>query len=259
MVLCQRVVRASAETIHPQFSQPMRAIYFIFLSTISISFLSNDRIQIDPPSDYLHEIKTELKKEWPENRTINLVFHGHSVPAGYFQTPVVNTLESYPFQVLKELKAIYPFAVINIINTAIGGENSISGEKRFKSEVLIHKPDVLFIDYALNDRAIGLEQSEKAWRRMINKALQENVKVILLTPTPDQRVNLLTPENELAQYAAQIKRLSNEKGVGLVDSYELFRDKVVLGERLSDYMSQVNHPNEKGHQLISTEIIRYFQ
>ena len=87
------------------------------------------------PKEYLSEIKIELTKEWPKNKTINLVFHGHSVPAGYFKTPVVNTLKSYPYQVLEQLKGLYPLAVINVINTAIGGENSINGEKRFKIRI----------------------------------------------------------------------------------------------------------------------------
>ncbi len=113
------------------------------------------------------DIKAELQKEWPGNRTINLVFHGHSVPAGYFKTPFVNTSDSYPYQLLKKVKAHYPYAVINIINTSIGGENSVSGAKRFKSDVLTHKPDVLFIDYALNERGVGLEKAKKAWELMI--------------------------------------------------------------------------------------------
>ena len=38
----------------------------------------------------------ERTKAWPKNRTINLVFHGHSVPTGYQKTPEVRTFESYP-------------------------------------------------------------------------------------------------------------------------------------------------------------------
>ena len=53
---------------------------------------------------YLEKIKAEMKQEWPKNRTINLVFHGHSVPAGYFKTPIVNTLASYPYLVLQQIK-----------------------------------------------------------------------------------------------------------------------------------------------------------
>jgi acyl-CoA thioesterase-1 len=127
---------------------PNSKVVVLFLTTfLFMSFQLNDAERIADPSSYLEDIKSELKKEWPGNRTINLVFHGHSVPAGYFKTPLVNTFDSYPFLLLKELKELYPYAVINVICTAIGGENSSEGVKRFESDVLVHKPDVLFIDY----------------------------------------------------------------------------------------------------------------
>ena len=69
----------------------MRKICFILL-TLFLSCQTNEKNKIANPSNYLNDIKTELTKEWPKNRTINLVFHGHSVPAGYFKTPIVNTL-----------------------------------------------------------------------------------------------------------------------------------------------------------------------
>jgi len=237
----------------------MRNIYLIFLTAVLLSCQATNKITKADPSDYLENIKSELKKQWPENRTINLVFHGHSVPAGFFKTPLVNTLESYPYLLLHELKARYPYAVINIIITAIGGENSLNGEKRFDSDVLVHKPDVIFIDYALNDRYEGFEKSKEAWSCMIKNALKKDVKVILLTPSPDQNVNILEPDNILEQYTEQVRNLAKQYGTGLVDSYELFRNKVLEGDSLSIYMSQVNHPNRKGHELIVNEMIKYFE
>ena len=237
----------------------MRNIGFILLAFLLLSYQKNEGGILADPSVYLSDLKTELKKEWPNNRTINLVFHGHSVPAGYFKTPVVNSFDSYPFQVLKILKEQYPFAVINVINTAIGGENSVSGEKRFESTVLIHQPDVLLIDYALNDRSIGLDQAANAWSKIIQKALKNKIKVILLTPSPDQRVDILEPNNELEKHAFQIRSLSKKYDVGLVDSYEEFRKKAISGEPVSNYMSQVNHPNAKGHLLIANKIAEFFQ
>lgn len=114
------------------------------------------RIHADPP---------RTAKKWPDNRTVNLVFHGHSVPSGYANTPNVKTLQAYPHQVLEAVKEIYPYAVVNSITTSIGGENAEQGAKRFKQEVLPHRPDILFIDYALNDRSIGLERALKAWEK----------------------------------------------------------------------------------------------
>jgi len=237
----------------------MKTILLVLFSTTLISNKLHKENKFGQPQDYLQNCKIELTKEWPKNRTINLVFHGHSVPTGYFKTPVVNTFGSYPFQLLKHLKELYPYAVINVITTSIGGENSVSGEKRFESDVLIHKPDVLFIDYALNDRMIGLEKSENAWRKMIEKAKKKNIKVILLTPSPDQSVNILDSTSDLEKHSLQIKMLAKKYGVGLVDSYESFKQKVISGDNLSNYMSQVNHPNEKGNLLIANDIMKFFK
>ena len=208
--------------------------------------------------DYLSDIKIEFKKEWPSNKTINLVFHGHSVPAGYFKTPIVNTMDAYPMQVLAQLKTNYPLAVINVINTSIGGENSEHGQKRFRKDVLSHHPDIVFIDYALNDRGLGLSKSKKAWSTMIRAALSKHCKVILLTPSPDQRDDILDVHTELQQHADQIVALAKEFNVGLIDSYSIFKQQVESGQALPLFMSQVNHPNKKGHQLIANEIMKYF-
>lgn len=229
-------------------------LFFFFLSSYQVPIKKD----IADPATYLDEIKTELQKKWPDNRTINLVFHGHSVPAGYFKTPVVNTLEAYPYQVLKALKTAYPYAVINIINTSIGGENAESGAKRFATDVLIHKPDVLFIDYALNDRGIGLDKAKASWEAMIKQAQEKNIKIILLTPSPDTSVHVLETGNVLEKHAIQIKALAKKYGIGLADSYAAFKQVANSGNNLDVYMSQINHPNEKGHALIAEAIRKYF-
>ena len=226
---------------------------------LTIVYLLFTQIAIAQTNDYLKEIKDELKKEWPHNRTINLVFHGHSVPTGYFRTPEVRTFDSYPFLLLKELKTIYPTAVINVITTSIGGENSTQGAKRFKKDVLVHKPDVLFIDYALNDRKIGLKQSRKNLEKMIKQALKKRTKIILMTPSPDISVDFLKPGGELDLFAQQIKSLAAKYKVGVVDSYGIFKQVSEQGKNIKDYMAQSNHPNEKGHQLIADGIMEYFK
>lgn len=208
---------------------------------------------------YLQAVKGELAKQWPRNRTVNLVFHGHSVPAGYFDTPIVNTLAAYPHQFLKLLKAQYPYAVVNVIVTAIGGENSEQGAKRFRADVLTHQPDVIFIDYALNDAGIGLTRARQAWRLMIEQAQQANVRVILFTPTPDQRVDRTNPANPLRQHADQVIQLAKQYHTSLVNSHQLFEDKIQSGHPVSGYMSHVNHPNEAGHALIADELMRWFR
>ena len=207
----------------------MKSVVIIFLTIFLLSSgfkPAEGRISEEPNRSiyYLTDIKGELMKKWPGNRTINLVFHGHSVPSGYFKTPVVNTAEAYPLQLLRLLKEVYPYAVINIITTAIGGENSVQGEKRFIQEVLNHKPDVLFIDYALNDRGLGTEASRAAMEKMIEEAQRKSIKVILLTPSPDLRVDITAKDNELEPYVQIIRDLAQKYECGLADSYQVFRE-----------------------------------
>ena len=237
----------------------MKQILFLILSfMMSFTAKSQDGYVADS-SQYLASVKKELQTVWPKNRTINVVFHGHSVVAGYQDKHEVHTFESYPFLLLKKLKKKYPYAVINVIITAIGGENSVQGQKRFEKDVLTHKPDVLFIDYALNDRGPGLEKAKEAWEKMILAALKKNIKVILLTPSPDERVNIISPGNPLELHANQIRQLAMKYHVGLSDTFSQFQKIEKEGGNIKDYMSMFVHPNKKGNEIIADELMKWFE
>lgn len=209
-------------------------------------------------TNYLHEVVTQLELKWPKNHTINIVCHGHSVPAGYAKTPLVDTFSAYPDRLHHALKERFPYAVINVIVTGIGGENSVSGEKRFTKDVLTHQPDVVLIDYALNDRGIGLAKAKTAWESMIQKALAANVKIILLTPTADSTAKLDDPNDPLNLHAEQIRQLAAQYQVGLVDSLAAFKAETARGVPLNDLLAQKNHPNARGHALVVGELIKWF-
>ncbi|HEC41247.1 MAG TPA: SGNH/GDSL hydrolase family protein [Bacteroides sp.] len=228
---------------------------FIFLILLTSGMDAQNQF---PEQMYLDNIKTELQLEWPENRTINIVFHGHSVPAGYFSTPEVNTLESYPHLTLRKIKESYPNAVVNVILTAIGGEHSEQGAARFKADVMNHKPDLVVIDYALNDRSIGLQKARLSWEIMIKMAKSFEVKVILLTPSPDTSEDILQPNAQLAQHSKQIRELALLHEVGLVDSYSIFKE-IAAEESLEKYMAQSNHINALGHWLVSEQLFEWFK
>lgn len=206
---------------------------------------------------YLAGVKKELNAVWPKNRTINLVFHGHSVPAGFWHDHEVHTLESYPNLVLERLKKQYPYAVINVIVTAIGGENSIKGQTRLDTDVLPHKADVLLIDYALNDRFSDIGKVREAWETMIQAAQARQIPVILLTPSPDQRIDITDPANPLEPYVRQIRELAGQYHTGLADPYPVFQQLTKAGKQ-KNYMSHVNHPNKAGHEVIAAEIMKWF-
>ena len=209
-------------------------------------------------TNYLADIRLELTKKWPGNRFYNFVFHGHSVVAGYFKTPMVNTFQSYPMVMLQKLTEKYPYAAINVIRTAIGGENSEQGAVRFDSTVLVHMADVLFIDYALNDRKMGVERARIAWVSMIEKALARNIKVVLFTPTPDLNEDITDDKAPLVAHRVMILELGKKYCIPVIDSYDIFKKMALAGVDLNEYMVQKNHINGRGHLIVANEICRLF-
>lgn len=209
---------------------------------------------------YMAPLIQVMQTHWPENRAVNIACHGHSVPAGYFATPMVDSLNAYPHLLYAGMKHRFPFAVINVIVTAIGGENSESGSQRFGDEVLCHRPDVVTIDYGLNDRGIGLARARECWVSMIEAALAAGSRLILLTPTPDitQAPDYDGDDADLLpQHAQQIRDLAAEYNVALVDSFTVCLD-YAREHVLSDILSWGNHPNRAGHELVTRELLRWF-
>jgi acyl-CoA thioesterase I len=198
----------------------------------------------------LEGLRAELEKPWPKNRTIHLVFHGHSVPSGYHKTPEVKPFDSYPHLVHVRLKERFPHAVVNVILTSIGGEDSLSGAARFERDVLPHKPDLIFIDYALNDRRKPLDAVERAWRSMIAAARKQGIPVVLITPTGDAKADLSMPGDPLRERAELIRRIAAEEKVLLADVSAAW---LQAGPQ-DALLSQVNHPNRKGHEVAAGAI-----
>lgn len=207
----------------------------------------------------IRPVMSAMELKWPENKAVHIVFHGHSVPSGYHKTPEVRTFESYPHLFHVWLKERYPHAVINVMVTAIGGEDSVAGSARFERDVLPLRPDLIFIDYALNDRRKPLEQVETAWRSMIQTSKKHRIPVILLTPTGDETADMNDPADPLRQRADLIRRLAAEEGVLLADVSAAWQAELKSGTPQSELLSQVNHPNLRGHKIALSAIGKCLQ
>lgn len=208
---------------------------------------------------YLSGLLDELEKKWPENRTVNIVCHGHSVPSGYFATPLVDPFHAYPHLLHQILKERFPFAVINVIVTAIGGETSPAGAERFERDVLTHRPDLVTIDYGLNDRMVDFEQVQNAWDRMVTLALAQNCKVVLMTPTWDNSYYRQDDAwQRLLRMRDFITELAERRNVGLADSFGCYERRVHSQDDLPALLSHVNHPSAEGHAMVAAEIAKYF-
>lgn len=208
---------------------------------------------------YLRGLRDSLRAQWPDYRPHSIACHGHSVVTGAFAKSEVRPFDSYPHLLHRALNERFPTALINVIVTALGGEHAVSGAARFTEDVLCHKPDLITIDYALNDRADGLARAGEAWRRMLDACAARDIPVLLLTPTMD------APSaydeacyTELAAHAAQIGALADEYAVGLVDAFAAFDAHVRAGHAIETLLSWPNHPSRAGHELVARLLTAWF-
>lgn len=210
-------------------------------------------------SIYLRDEIRKLNKVWPENKSYHIVCHGHSIPCGYTAAHMVKTFDAYPHQLHRILNNRFPTSVINVITSAIGGENSAAGAKRFVEEVLCHRPDLITIDYARNDMYLTIGEAEIAWRQMIEQGLDYGAKLLLITPAPDCKKEYYSNRNSSDdELSEMIRSLAKEYGTGIVDVAEVFERKIEMKHLLSSYLISVNHLTADGHSIIAEEIADWF-
>ena len=93
---------------------------------------------------------------------------------------------------------------------------------------------------------------------MIKKAQSRGIKVLLITSSPYRDIDLLSTETNLYKHQQQVIKLAQENNVGLVDGFQVFKQKVIDGNNVNSYLSSFNHPNAIGHNLIAEEIMKFF-
>lgn len=86
-------------------------------------------------------------------KTVRVAYFGGSITAA----------EGWRPKTLAWLRTRYPKATIEEINAAIGGTGSDLGVFRFRRDVLDKKPDLVFVEFAVND---GSADPQQIWRAM---------------------------------------------------------------------------------------------
>lgn len=87
---------------------------------------------------------------------------GEPVKIGYLGGSIT-AAPGWRVQTLKWFQEQYPQAKVEEINAAIGGTGSDLGVFRVERDVLRHRPDLLFVEFAVND---GGASPENIWRAM---------------------------------------------------------------------------------------------
>lgn len=139
------------------------------------------------------------------------------------------------------LKEKYPDATIEEIHAAIGGTGSDLGVFRLERDALRHKPDLLFVEFAVNDGGASPDRIWKAMEGIVRQTWETNPKTdICFVYT--YRVNYEEPlrKGECPQAASAMELLADHYGIPSVN----FAKKVVELESDGKLIFQSDQPEE---------------
>ncbi|KUK94205.1 MAG: SGNH/GDSL hydrolase family protein [Euryarchaeota archaeon] len=184
---------------------------------------------------------------------VQIVAFGDSISAGF---AVRKGFDHFWLEMLKEK---YPQAEIAIKNEGVCGATSFDGLARLDWSVIAHSPDLVTVNFGINDMYMGIRLGEfKSNVIEITEKIIEGSKseILLLSSEP-----LLTPKFDkiVLSYYQTLEDVAEEMEVGFVDVYGAWMRKVAEGVPLESLiLSGLDHPNELGYEIIAEELMRFF-
>jgi lysophospholipase L1-like esterase len=159
----------------------------------------------------------------------------------------------YVFILAAKYGAAFPELKLDFINRGISGNTVLNLEKRWQSDTVDLKPDVLSILIGVNDHGQGLpfDQYEQVYDKLITHAKAANPQLKLVLGEPFAKPTGKTDDG-LQQRQAIVARLAQKHGAALVRYQRVFDEAVKRAP--ADYWIWDNvHPTYRGHQLMADE------
>lgn len=106
-------------------------------------------------------------------KTCRIAYIGGSITEGAGATRPENRWTS---RLTAELGQRFPETAFEEINAGIGGTASTYGLLRLRRDVLRHAPDIVFVEFSLNDEALEEDLSAKAYEGILRALMQDENK-----------------------------------------------------------------------------------
>ncbi len=223
-----------------------------------------------------------------DERPVVLGFLGDSVTHGCFEVFIneagrVDTAceagSAYPALVAQELGRMFPFAQPAVINAGVSGDNAPGGYRRLARDVLFAQPDLVFVNFGLNDSMCadvedGLRRYREAMRGILEDVLKSGAECVLVTPNHmcgyvshrlendtlrDIAKDAARVQNEgiLRRYVDAAREEARAHGVPVADTYRMWDALAAAGADTTEMLANsINHPSREAHRLFANEILR---
>lgn len=186
-----------------------------------------------------------LMKRAANGESLVIGFLGGSITQGSLSSTSKNC---YAYLVYEWWKKSFPNAAFSFVNGGIGGTTSHYGGARAWKDVLCYRPDIVTVDFSVNDDANEFfEETYEGTLRRLLAAPSDPAVVVLNNVFYDTGKNAQNYHNRIADHYG-IPHVSIKDTV----YPDVESGKIVRADITPDNL----HPNDKGHRLVADEICK---
>ena len=174
---------------------------------------------------------------------VTVAYLGGSITQGSTATPTT----CYAYLTTEWLKQRFPKSDMTYVNAGIGATGSYIGVFRTDRDVLSKSPDLVFVDFSVNDTTEHTERNIGSYDGVLRKLWLSDSKPAIVTIA-------MTQDNgtSFQQYHSEICRAY---GIPMISYHDAIMDVIKNGHiKWTDISDDNIHPNEVGHKVL-TEII----
>ncbi|MGN0651104.1 MAG: SGNH/GDSL hydrolase family protein [Oscillospiraceae bacterium] len=179
-----------------------------------------------------------------ENLTVAYI--GGSITEGYN----AGTNDNFAKIATEWLDGQFPDSQISAVNAGISGTPSILGNVRLERDVLAFDPDIVFVEFAVNDgnAQVYKDSYESLVRTLLSQ--EKEIAVVLL-------FTVIKSGHTCQPHMSQVGELYGLPMISLPDSLgvELAEGRMTW----EDYSMDESHPNAFGHTMIKDFIAHYYE
>ncbi len=189
-------------------------------------------------------------KRAADGEDIKAAYIGGSITEGYSDNITLKTEEKWVDMSTKWLNEQFPESDITYVNAGLSGTPSVLGNVRLQRDVLQYDPDIVFVEFAVNDGG-----------ETIYKNAYESLVRTLLTQDKDIAVVLLFTIVENGHTCQpHMSQIGENYGLPMISLPDSVWVEMQEGRMSwSDYSADQSHPNIEGSIMIRDFVINYFE
>ena len=181
---------------------------------------------------------------WDED-DLTVAFLGGSITEG---TGANRLSTGYAAQVGEWFRTTYTDKNVKIVNAGYGGTGSNFGMFRLKNQVLDESPDILFVEFAVNDNDYGDYVARKYMEGIVRSALHaEKVPQIIFVYTTKYW-------NGFSNLKASHQAVADYYNIPSIDMGAVIEERVANGANVYSLLGDGVHPTQTGHNLYAQTI-----